>query len=230
MMPSAPGATPARRPRKPARRPQILIDLAAGAIKPPELAAALLKRPSLWRAVFAALGEPEARLKFGCAKALHLLSPGHADLFLPYWDELCALLTHPNKIIQWTGLLILGDLAPVLSLAQVEELLPRVLSLLPGPVMITAANAMHCATQVALAHPACADHVAAQFRVVEHGRYKTAECRNIAVGHAIRMLDQLFPELQDQDETLRWVRAQLKNTRPATRAKVREFLEEHRRR
>ena len=55
----------------------------------------------------------------------------------------------------------------------------------------------------------------------------TAECRNIALGHAIKSLDQFFAQIEDKKPVVRLVKKQLKNTRTSTRKKAERFLARH---
>jgi hypothetical protein len=65
-------------------------------------------------------------------------------------------------------------------------ILEEYLAPISGPQMIDAANTIQGATSIALAKPYLADRIAAAVLAVEHAQYQRAECRNIAIGHAIR--------------------------------------------
>src|SRR2546429_7614319 len=69
-----------------------------------------------------------------------------------------------------------------------------------------------------------ADEIRKSILAVEQARYATRECRNVAIGHAIRALDVLFPALQNRQGVLSFVRRQRTNPRRATRNKARKFL------
>src|SRR2546429_6366850 len=47
-----------------------------------------------------------------------------------------------------------------------------------------------------------ADEIRKSILAVEQARYATRECRNVAIGHAIRALDVLFPALQNRQGVL----------------------------
>jgi hypothetical protein len=49
----------------------------------------------------------------------------------------------------------------------------------------------------------------------------------VAVGHAIQSLGRFFESIEDKRVVVKFVRAQLENPRPATRAKARAFLAKH---
>jgi hypothetical protein len=65
---------------------------------------------------------------------------------------------------------------------------------------------------IALAKPDLADRIVDETMKVEKGRYKTAECRNVALGHALDALGRLF------------VKRQLRNPRNATRKRAERLV------
>ena len=207
---------------------QLLPALANGQARPESIAKLVADRPALLADVFAGLGERQTRVKFGCAKVLLLVSERNPGLLQPHWKPLLALLDSENKILQWSALLTLGNLAATTPRPRVKRLLPRVLAPIRGPVMITAANAMRSAVQVALAHPPLADTVAQAILEVERATYQTEECRNVAIGHAITLLDRLLPLLKDRPAVVAMVQRQAANSRNATRKKAAVFLKKHR--
>ena len=85
-------------------------------------------------------------------------------------------------------------------------------------------NAMKGAASIAQAKPYMADRIAAQILRVEKGAYDTAECRNVAIGHAIQSLDRFGSRISDRLKIQFFVARQLKNRRVATRGKAERFL------
>jgi len=72
--------------------------------------------------------------------------------------------------------------APVDVDGKLEAALDKCLRPIPGPQMIAAANAIQCASRIALAKPQLADRIARASVGVLSASYKTAECRNVAIG------------------------------------------------
>jgi hypothetical protein len=77
---------------------------------------------------------------------------------------------------------------------------------------------------IAQAKPHLADRIAAEVLKVGKARYQTAECRNVAIGHAILALGDILPLLREPAPIVRFVRTQIRNSRPATRKKAEQFL------
>ncbi len=201
--------------------------LARAALNAPKLAHAAILQPDRLADILAGLEAANPRTKYGCAKALRLIAEERPDLLYPRFDFFAALLDHKNKIFQWDAAFILSRLARVDGEDKFGSIFSKYFAPVPGPVMITAANVIRGAADLAMAKPGLADRIAAEVLKVEDAHYQTAECRNVAIGHAILSLGEFFDRLQDPQPVLRFVRKQLRNTRPATRKKAEHFLKIH---
>jgi hypothetical protein len=173
------------------------------------------------------LAAEDARTKYSSAKALRRLAEEKPHELYARFDFFAGLLAHENKIFQWEGIIVLSHLARVDAQHKFDALFDRYFAPIRGPVMITAANVIGGAARVAVARPEWADRIAAEVLRVGRARYQTAECRNVAIGHAIQTFDQIFHLLKSPQPVLRFVRRQLKNPRPATRKKAGRFLHRH---
>ena len=194
------------------------------ASNPQELARRVIKNPRLLKKVMDGLGAETARVKFGCAKALRVISETRPDLLYPRFDFFVRLLDHPNKIFQWEAARVLSQLARVDAEDKFTAIFDKYFAPIRGPVMITAANVIRGGAKIAVAKPHLADLIAAEVLKVDRARYQSPECRNVAIGHAVLALGDFFELLQHPAPVLRFVRKQIKNSRPATRKKAEQFL------
>jgi hypothetical protein len=192
-----------------------------------DLAAKAAKQPGMLAEVFEGLRADRPRIKYGCAKVLRLISEESPAALYPHFDRMVALLESDNKILQWTAINVIGNLAAVDSEARIEKIAARYLKPIRGPVMITAANVMGGAAKIALAKPKLADKIAKEILKVEAARYQTPECRNVALGHSINSLAQFFSHLSKRQAVVNMVRRQLRNPRNATRRKAERFLKRY---
>jgi hypothetical protein len=146
------------------------------------------------------------------------------ELLYPHFDFFAAMLDHDNQILKWNATLTLANLARVDRAGKIEAILDRYLDLISGPNMITAANAIRGAAIIGLAKPHLVRRILLRIMRVERVEYATPECRNVAIGHALRALEQLADLLPDQRVLRLFAARQLGNPRPATSAKARRFL------
>ena len=170
------------------------------------------------------LESPVARVKFGSSKALRLLSAEEPESLYPHFDFFVRQLDCENSFLRWDAARILANLAPADRDNKLEGVLEKILSPIPGPQMIGAANVIVAASDIARAKPHLADRIAREILRVQDACYQTEECRNVAIGHAIRSLEQFFELIGNREEVLEFVRAQLGNSRNATRKKAESFL------
>lgn len=170
------------------------------------------------------LESTEARVRYAAAKSLRCLSEQHPEEVYPHFDRFVALMEGPNTFLRWGAQRILGNLAAVDRDDKLERLLDRFLAPIGRHEMIGAANAIAAAAQIARAKPHLADRIAGELLRVRRARYATSECRNIAIGHALRSLDGFFGDVRDKGPVLAFARRQLGNPRPATRRHADRFL------
>jgi hypothetical protein len=158
--------------------------------------------------------------KFAAGKELMALSLQHPDQLAPYVDELSDLLKAKNQLIKWATFRIVGNLASELSEHQAEALLDLYLAPIPGPEMITAANAIAGAVKIAACHPGLAAPIITAILQAEHGRYKTEECTNVVIGHALTALGSLEDLAGQREQVLAFANRQTANPRPGTQKKA----------
>jgi hypothetical protein len=195
----------------------------------PGLAAdAAARNPKMLASVLEGIAAKEARVRYGCAKVLVIISEKWPSALYPRFDFLAGLLDSENKILRWNATWILANLATVDSRKKFEKIFDRYFAPIPGPVMITGANVIGAAARIAKAKPSLSGRISAELLKVERAEYQTPECRNIALGHAIKSFDQFFDQIEDKKPVIRLIRKQLENTRPATRKKAERFLHKHR--
>ena len=188
----------------------------------------IARQPDLLPEVFAGLGAEPARIKYGCLKLLRVLSESRPDILYPEMDRLHRQLDSENKILKWGAIIMLGNLAAVDSDRKIDGFLDKYLQPISGHVMITAANVIRGAGKIAQAKPYLADRIALALLRVEKANYQTAECRNVAAGHAIESLESFFAQLQQPQPVVDFVRRQLDNPRNAVKKKAARFLKRRR--
>jgi len=178
------------------------------------------------KAAIASLSVPGAE-KFRTVKALIALSESQPELLSPLFGELTELLEAENSIIKWGVFRILANLACVVQDGRIEEILPRYLTPISGPVMISAGIAIQGAAKIARCRKNLTARIVQAILQVETATYKTEECRHIAIGHAITALGTMETEVKQMPSVLGFVRRQTENPRPGTRQKAVLFLKKN---
>ena len=188
------------------------------------LAGRLATDPPRLKAAIERLEKASGSAKFRAAKALLQLSEVKPQALYPHFGLLLRLLHSDNQILKWTAIRIVANVASVDAKRRIERILDGYLAMIDGPVMITAANTIAGAALITKAKPQLTDRVVRAILRVERARYQTEECRNVAIGHAIKAFSSMEGEVQRRKKVVDFVKRQTRNTRPATRKKALDFL------
>ncbi|MBN1123630.1 MAG: hypothetical protein JXA82_01385, partial [Sedimentisphaerales bacterium] len=140
---------------------------------------------------------PKGSVRFAYEKVLRLISEQRPDLVYPYWNVFRELSVCDNSILKWGAILILSHLAVVDEDKRLDAVLEEYYAPIQGPMMITAGNIIRGSVTIAAAKPYLIRRITREILRVEEGQYEShgepsPECRNVAIGHAIDALDQLF--------------------------------------
>jgi hypothetical protein len=182
-----------------------------------KIAASVIKRPGVLPELFEGLKADRACIKYGCAKVLQAISERKPELLYPRFDFFVGLLDSDNQFFRWYAVRILANLASVDRKCKIEKIFRKYVSPIPGPALITAA----------LAKPKMTERIAREILKAEKGKYKTSECRNVVLGHAVKSFDRFFDRIERKGPVVRFVRRQLENRRNATRKHAEKFLRKH---
>ena len=170
------------------------------------------------------LSSRDPKVKYGCTKKLLAVAKENPAELYPQLDFWLELLDSENKIIRWTAIDIIGNLARVDEAKKPDVLMGKLLALLNTGNMITANHAILALANIALAKAKHQPKITDELLKVEGYNYETDECRNIAMGTVIQALDLYFGQLKDKETAIEFVRRQTENSRHATKKKAEKFL------
>jgi hypothetical protein len=174
--------------------------------------------------VLAGVRAEKPSVRFGCSTVLRLISEKAPAILYRHMDFFVRLLGDQNTFLRMDAARVIGNLTMVDFDGKFDRIFEEYFAPIKGPAMIPAANIIGTAAKIALAKPFLADRIAAEILKVERAHYATAECRNIALGHAIQSFDLFFEQVGDRASVSKLVRKQLKNPRAATRKKAEAFI------
>lgn len=199
-------------------------ELSARKVDPERLAAVILQSPEALEKVVQEISTDKSRVKLACSKALVLLSEKKPDLLYGQVDEIIALLDNENQIVKWNAITMLGNMAAVDCDFRIKELLRKFHSLLTKGELITANTAIAALGKMALVFPDEQRRIVSQLLKIEHAKFQTDECRNIALGKVILAFEMFLQPGSLQKEILEFAARQTNNMRKATAEKARDFL------
>jgi hypothetical protein len=206
------------------RESALLRQIARKNVDLEKVADRVARNPERIQGAIDGLNSDRADVKHRCAKALRIASQRRPEALYPFIDSFIHLLDVENRIMNWEGTIVIGNLATADTEGRIDRILNRYLAPISGPAMISAANSIAGAARIARAKPHLAGRIVVEILKVEHAEYKTTECRNVAIGHAINSFDLFFEQVEDKEPVIAFVRRQLANTRNSTRKKAERFL------
>jgi hypothetical protein len=201
-----------------------ISELAAGNIKADDIRDDVETGKIPLASVFEGLSSKLPRVKFGCSKALLLLSGKRPELLSGSIDHVVMLLDNENRILKWSAAIILGNLAAVDAEGRVCGQLKKLYGFLAGGEMIAANNVIAALGKIARAIPGERKAIAARLVGIEHQTFETDECRNIAIGKAILALDMFCNPEKPGKPVFDFVGRQTGNSRKATANKAKAFM------
>jgi hypothetical protein len=189
-----------------------------------KLADKVIRNPDLLPEVIYGLESDAAAIKYGSAKILRMVSDREPALLYPWMDLFSKMLDSDNNIMRWEAIHVIASLTRVDDENKFEKIFDLYFASVPGPSLIAAANVIGGASTIALAKPGLTRQITAEILKVDKARYRTADCRRIALGKAIDSFDRFFDQIEDKDPVVALVRRQLRNPRNATRKRAERFL------
>ena len=169
------------------------------------------------------MAEPKGTARFAAGKALVVTAEKAPERVYPHFDAVAAMLGGECKIVRWNAMQVLARLAPVDKDGKIEGVLAAYLAFIRGGNLISAANAIQGLARITLARPDLSARTLPGILSVGNETYETPECRNVAIGHALNALAELWPLVGSRPEVVAFVRKQQGNMRAAVARKAKRM-------
>jgi len=191
--------------------------------------------PAQVAAAVATMAAPSGTARFAAGKALVASARQDPARVYPHFAAFVPLLAGASKVVRWNALQILAALAPADTAHQLDAHLDTYLSFITGGNLVSAANAIQGAGLIAQARPDLAARIIPAILAVESATYDTAECRNVAIGHALDIFAALDAAAVARDpsefstrvlvraDVVAFILRQQANTRPAVARQARQM-------
>jgi hypothetical protein len=189
----------------------------------------VIKNPLIIKEIIDQLKTEKTALKFSYEKILRLLSEKSPDLIYPYFDDFVGFLNSQNNFIKWSAILTIANLTAVDSENKFDMIFKKYYQPVTGPAMITAANIIGSSWKIVLSKPYLTEKILKEILKVQKAKYihqgkLSAECKNVVSGQAIDSFVMLFDKIKNKKPVIKFVKAQLNNSRPAVAKRAEKFL------
>lgn len=207
------------------KKTSILGELEKKDVNAEGMAERVIRNPDLVQELLGGITSANARIKFGSAKILKMISERNPQSLYSQMDFYVNLLDGDNAILKWTALDIIGNLTAVDLDNKFDSLLFRkYCDFLHEGSLITAAHVVDNLGKIAQAKPEFQDEITRTLLKAEEVSLPTEECRNILVGKIINAFNAYYDKTSDREKMIGFTRRHLNNSRNATRAKAARFL------
>lgn len=170
---------------------------------------------------------PKAAVRYGCSNVLLELSEEHPEPLYPHFDFFVNLLDSKYRILKWTALAIIANLARVDADKRFDAVFGKYYSFLDDDYMITVANVVGNSGKIALAKPYLISEVTEELLKVQNlsiSPHLTEECRRVVSQHAIKVFDQFFDRIDQKERVLSFVESCVGSSRKALHVAAEKFL------
>ncbi len=201
--------------------------LADKSITKEELLREVIHNFDLLPEVVQGISSSRAAIRYGCARVLMDLSEEQPVKLYPYLDQFTQLLDSRYRILTWTALTIIANLAEVDKERKIDVLLDKYYSFLGNDYLVTVATVVGNLAKIALAKPYLTQKIAIELLKVKDistTPHLTEECKRVIMEKTIDCFDVVFDQIQNKAEILSIVTQQLDSPRASLRTKAKRFL------
>ena len=191
-----------------------------------EVSHILMKDPSKITVVNELINSGKAKIKYGSAKTLLILSDRKPELLYPYFNVFVDLLSGKNNILKWTAVDIVSNISFADTDGKIDKkLLNNFFQMISGDSLITAGHVVGNLWKIAVTDKCSADKIAIEMLNYDRANI-SEECKSILAGHVLESFSKFFDLLSNdkKKDVLELARKQLSSLRVGTRRKANIFI------
>lgn len=177
--------------------------------------------------VLKGVSSSKAAIRYGCAKVLIDLSEQHPERVYPYMDFFVDLLDSKHRILTWSALAIIANLARVDKDKKFDAIFDKYYSFINDEYMVTVANVVGHSGKIVLAKPYLVDKVTDELLKVENistTPHLTEECKRVIAEKTIKSFNLFFDKIRQKEKVTSFVKNHLNSPRKTLRRAAENFL------
>jgi len=169
----------------------------------------------------------KAAIRYGCGKVLMNLSDEYPDKLYPHMNFFIDLLGSKYRILTWQAMYIIANLTKVDKDKKFDMIFDKYFSFINDEYMVTVANVVGNSGKIALAKPYLTPKITKELLKVEGLKttaHLTEECKKVITENVIQSINMFFPQIENKDEVISFVKKHTNSSRKTLKAKSEKFL------
>lgn len=166
-------------------------------------------------------------IRYSCAKVLMDLSEEEPEQLYPHMDFFIKMLDSKYRILTWNAIITIANLTKVDLEKKFDSVFDKYYSYLDDEYMVTVANVVGNSGKIALAKPYLTQKITDKLLKVEKistTPHLTKQCKRVITEHAIKTFDLFFPQIEQKDKIISFVKKHLNSSRESLRKESEKFL------
>jgi len=166
-------------------------------------------------------------IRYSCGKVLMDLSEEEPEKLYAHMDFFIKMLESKYRILTWNAIITIANLTKVDSKKKFDSIFDRYYSFLDDEYMVTVANVVGNSGKIALSKPYLTQKITDKLLKVENisiTPHLSEECKRVITQHTIKTFDSFFPQIEEKDKVISFVKKQLNSKRETLRTESENFL------
>lgn len=192
-----------------------------------QLVKKLRQNPDLIPEILSGISSSKPTIRYGCGKILMEISKDQPEQLYPYMDFFITLLDSKYRILTWNALCIIANLTKIDTENKFDSMFEKYYSFLYKEYMVTVVNVVGNSGKIALAKPYLTTQIVEKLLTVENiptTPRLTEECKRVIIENAIKSLDVFFPQIEQKNKVIVFVKKFLNTPRKTLRTASENFL------
>ncbi len=205
----------------------LLQQLASKSMTKEQLAKKVTQNPALIPEILNGISSSKPTIRYGCGKILMDVSEEQPELLYPYMDFFIRLLDSDYRILTWNAIITIANLTRVDTENKFDVIFEKYYGLLENDYMVTVANIVGNSGKIALAKPHLTKQIVEKLLAVENistTPHLTKECKRVIVEQAIESFDVFFPQIEQKNIVILFVKKYVNSPRKTLRTASERFL------
>ena len=165
-------------------------------------------------------------IRYNSHRVLLIISQNEPEILYPHWDFFADLLKSQNNFHKVIGIQILANLARIDTQNKFEEIFDAYCNLLDAKSVMTAGYLAANVGTIAKVKPNLRDKLTNVLLSIDKTHHEISR-KDLIKAYVIESFNEYFNEIENKEEIIKFIKAQLNSKSPKTRKAAEKFLKKY---